>query len=210
MRSPRGCDGIDGRTGELFSYGDLEKRVPAPLRLVRSVVNEVLTTLDGDFFKAYADGGRASIPPEFARSFISASKLRASSPNTPSRKPMLHAACAPIGRQPCVSSRRPRLPCSLRQQVRARPGGSAAGVRAPPTATGVSESSKDHGSAIGATPNATDTKANAVRIIEAHTTKEISGEFCRSSLEMRGFKGLGVNSIMIYLQMNWQRSVSNT
>ena len=58
--------GIDGRAGELFSYVDLEKRVPAkhPLRLVRSVVNEVLAALDSDFSKAYADGGRPSIPPE--------------------------------------------------------------------------------------------------------------------------------------------------
>jgi len=58
--------GIDGRTGELFSYVALEKRVPAkhPLRLVRSVVNEVLAALDSDFSKAYADGGRPSIPPE--------------------------------------------------------------------------------------------------------------------------------------------------
>ncbi len=43
--------GSDPRTGELFSYGALEKRVPAkhPLRLVREVVNEVLATLDGEF-----------------------------------------------------------------------------------------------------------------------------------------------------------------
>ena len=58
--------GSDQRTGELFSYVDLEKRVPAkhPLRLVRSVVNEVLAALDGDFSEAYADGGRPSIAPE--------------------------------------------------------------------------------------------------------------------------------------------------
>src|SRR5258708_32402595 len=58
--------GSDERTGELFSYVDLEKRVPAkhPLRLVQSVVNEVLAALDGDFSRAYADGGRPSIPPE--------------------------------------------------------------------------------------------------------------------------------------------------
>ena len=58
--------GTDERTGELFSYVDLEKRVPAqhPLRLVRSVVNEVLASLDRDFSNAYADGGRPSIPPE--------------------------------------------------------------------------------------------------------------------------------------------------
>jgi hypothetical protein len=36
--------GSDMRTGELFSYVDLEKRVPAhhPLRLIRRIVNEVL------------------------------------------------------------------------------------------------------------------------------------------------------------------------
>ena len=58
--------GSDTRTGELFSYVDLEKRVPAnhPLRLVRGVVNDVLAALDGDFAKAYARDGRPSIPPE--------------------------------------------------------------------------------------------------------------------------------------------------
>ena len=58
--------GSDERSGELFSYVDLEKRVPAkhPLRPVRSVVNEVLASLDGDFSKAYAEGGRPSIAPE--------------------------------------------------------------------------------------------------------------------------------------------------
>jgi hypothetical protein len=40
--------GSDMRTGELFSYVDLEDRVPRnhPLRLIRRVINEVLTTLD--------------------------------------------------------------------------------------------------------------------------------------------------------------------
>ena len=58
--------GTDERAGELFSYVDLEKRVPAkhPLRLVRVVTNEVLAALDSDFSKAYADSGRPSIPPE--------------------------------------------------------------------------------------------------------------------------------------------------
>ncbi len=58
--------GSDVRAGDLFSYVDLEKRVPAkhPLRLVRVVVNEVLSRLDGDFAKAYASGGRPSIAPE--------------------------------------------------------------------------------------------------------------------------------------------------
>ena len=58
--------GADERTGELFSYVDLEKRIPVkhPLRPVRRVVNEVLAALDGDFSKAYADSGRPSIAPE--------------------------------------------------------------------------------------------------------------------------------------------------
>jgi transposase len=58
--------GLDQKTGTLFSYVDLEKRVPAkhPLRLVRSVVNEVLAALDSDFSKAYAASGRPSIAPE--------------------------------------------------------------------------------------------------------------------------------------------------
>src|SRR5215475_3166054 len=58
--------GSDQQTGELFSYVDLEKRIPAkhPLRPVRRVVNEVLAALDGDFSKAYAEGGRPSIAPE--------------------------------------------------------------------------------------------------------------------------------------------------
>ena len=60
--------GSDVRSGELFSYVDLEKRVPAkhPLRLVRVVVNEVLSRRDGDFSKAYAIGGRPSIAPATA------------------------------------------------------------------------------------------------------------------------------------------------
>src|SRR3979490_2877416 len=55
--------GSDERTGELFSYVDLEKRVPAkhPLRLVRGVVNEVLAALDSDFSKANACTARPSV-----------------------------------------------------------------------------------------------------------------------------------------------------
>jgi transposase len=58
--------GSDGRSGELFSYVDLEDRVPAahPLRAIRCLVNEVLAALDGEFAKLYADSGRASIAPE--------------------------------------------------------------------------------------------------------------------------------------------------
>ena len=39
--------GSDLRTGELFSYVDLEQRVPEshPLRLIRRIVNQVLAAL---------------------------------------------------------------------------------------------------------------------------------------------------------------------
>src|SRR5262245_13277490 len=58
--------GLDERTGRLFSYVDLEDRVPAthPLRVIRCIVNDVLAALDGEFAKIYADSGRPSIPPE--------------------------------------------------------------------------------------------------------------------------------------------------
>ena len=57
--------GSDMRTGELFSYVDLEKRVPThhPLRLIRRIVNEVLDDLDGEFAELYAAEGRPSIAP---------------------------------------------------------------------------------------------------------------------------------------------------
>ncbi len=58
--------GSDVVSGSLFSYVDLEDRIPArhPLRLVRGIVNEVLLALDADFSAMYADFGRPSIPPE--------------------------------------------------------------------------------------------------------------------------------------------------
>ena len=58
--------GTDERAGSLFSYVDLEDRVPEkhPLRLIRRIVNDVLLTLDAEFAKIYAGSGRPSIPPE--------------------------------------------------------------------------------------------------------------------------------------------------
>ena len=58
--------GSDTRSGELFSYVDLEQRVPAkhPLRKLRQLVNDVLASLDGEFAKLYSAFGRESIPPE--------------------------------------------------------------------------------------------------------------------------------------------------
>jgi transposase len=58
--------GSDTRSGELFSYVDLEQRVPAkhPLRKIRQLVNDVLVSLDAEFAKLYSAFGRESIPPE--------------------------------------------------------------------------------------------------------------------------------------------------
>ena len=58
--------GSDERSGELFSYVDLEARVPAkhPLRKIRQLVNDVLVSLDAEFSKLYSAFGRESIPPE--------------------------------------------------------------------------------------------------------------------------------------------------
>ncbi|MGS4948299.1 IS5 family transposase [Meridianimarinicoccus sp. RP-17] len=58
--------GVDETSGSLFSYVDLEKRIPArhPLRKIRQVVNDALASLDADFKALYIDFGRPSIPPE--------------------------------------------------------------------------------------------------------------------------------------------------
>ena len=58
--------GADEASGSLFSYVDLEARIPArhPLRKIRQVVNEALVGLDADFDALYTDFGRPSIPPE--------------------------------------------------------------------------------------------------------------------------------------------------
>lgn len=58
--------GMDEKSGSLFSYVDLEERIPAkhPLRKIRQVVNDALASLDGEFVPLYADFGRPSIAPE--------------------------------------------------------------------------------------------------------------------------------------------------
>ena len=58
--------GGDNRTGELFSYVDLEARVRGdhPLRAIRTIVNEALSTLEREFAALYSPIGRPSIPPE--------------------------------------------------------------------------------------------------------------------------------------------------
>jgi len=58
--------GGDNRTGELFSYVDLEARVRRdhPLRTIRRIVNEALSALEQEFAALYSPIGRPSIPPE--------------------------------------------------------------------------------------------------------------------------------------------------
>lgn len=58
--------GSDERNEALFSYVNLEDRVPArhPLRMIRAIVNGALARLDGAFAELYAAEGRPSIAPE--------------------------------------------------------------------------------------------------------------------------------------------------
>lgn len=68
--------GEDKRTGSLFSFVDLEAKVPVdhPLRLIREIVNDVLEGMSADFEAIYSDMGRPGIPPEH---LIRASLLQA-------------------------------------------------------------------------------------------------------------------------------------
>ncbi|MDE3241079.1 MAG: IS5 family transposase [Paracoccaceae bacterium] len=58
--------GADETSGSLFSYVDLEARIPDrhPLRKIRQVVNDALASLDAEFEGLYVDFGRPSIAPE--------------------------------------------------------------------------------------------------------------------------------------------------
>jgi transposase len=58
--------GADEASGSLFSYADIEARIPArhPLRQIRRIVNDALARLDAEFEVLYAPEGRPSIPPE--------------------------------------------------------------------------------------------------------------------------------------------------
>ena len=58
--------GMDRRSGELFSYVDLEKRVRPdhPLRAIRSISDEALEMLSEDFRDLYSGMGRPSVVPE--------------------------------------------------------------------------------------------------------------------------------------------------
>jgi len=58
--------GTDARSGSLFSYVDLDQRVPAkhPLRVIKGIVDDALVALDREFAKLYEGTGRQSIAPE--------------------------------------------------------------------------------------------------------------------------------------------------
>ena len=58
--------GSDQQNGSLFSYVNLEERIPArhPLRKIKAVVDPSLASLDADFNRLYAGDGRPSIAPE--------------------------------------------------------------------------------------------------------------------------------------------------
>lgn len=58
--------GSDATSESLFSYVNLEDRVPAkhPLRTIRAIVNDVLVLLDAEFERLYEGTGRQSVAPE--------------------------------------------------------------------------------------------------------------------------------------------------
>lgn len=58
--------GSDSKQPVIFSYVALEDRVPKdhPLRIIRSIMDQVLEELSGDFSRMYARTGRPSVPPE--------------------------------------------------------------------------------------------------------------------------------------------------
>ena len=58
--------GMDEASGALFSYMDLEDRVPAHHRqwVIRRIVNDALAGLDAEFDALYTKEGRPSIAPE--------------------------------------------------------------------------------------------------------------------------------------------------
>ena len=58
--------GTDEHSGSLFSYADLEARVPQdhPLRPIRALVDEALVVLSPEFERLYSKTGRPSIAPE--------------------------------------------------------------------------------------------------------------------------------------------------
>jgi transposase len=61
-----GMRGTDADQGGLFSYVSMEQRIPPthPLRGVRALLDEALSSISRDFDRVYAAGGRESVAPE--------------------------------------------------------------------------------------------------------------------------------------------------
>jgi hypothetical protein len=109
--------GSDAASGALFSYVDMEARVPAthPLRTIRTIVNEVLDALDTEFEALYEGTGRQSVAPErllrasLLQAFYS---VRSDTPSICARRPWLilsssaHACKARPARSVRVVARR--------------------------------------------------------------------------------------------------------
>ena len=93
--------GEDRTDGALFSYVDIEARIPAkhPLRAMRRLTNAALAELDGAFSALYEACGRPSIPAE--RLLRASRRSRAQSNNGDCC--LLAVAAAPV-RDPTVQS----------------------------------------------------------------------------------------------------------
>lgn len=66
VEGARDMRGSDQTSGSLFSYIDVEERVPQkhPIRVIKAIVDDVLVSLDAEFERLYEVTGRQSIAPE--------------------------------------------------------------------------------------------------------------------------------------------------
>ncbi len=81
--------GSDASFGSLFSYVDLESRVPArhPLRIIKAIDDDVLVSLDAEFEQLYESTGRQSIAPErLLRASLLLAKARGARAELPGRR----------------------------------------------------------------------------------------------------------------------------
>ena len=112
--------GSDQQNGSLFSYVNLEERVPArhPLRTIKAVVDPALASLDADFNGLYSGEGRPSIAP----SFWPTSRISQTSP--PIRRYFGATPCILTARKSCrsfVVTSTSTSPPPLRQRIASLP-----------------------------------------------------------------------------------------
>ena len=158
--------GRDERCGGLFSYVDLEARVPAdhPLRAIRVLVDEALDALSADFGRLYSRTGRPSIAPEkllralLLQAFytIRGSRMADAFPR-PSAGPIASAAAGaarPAGRPASASvAATPRPPragrCASRAgKTGARRSATATGIAGPPASASSAQPRRPAGKPI--------------------------------------------------------------